>query len=356
MAPIIPVFDGHNDTLTRVYRGGAPAESAFLHGTLAGHMDVPRAQQGGLRGGFFAIFTPPPPGSPELDQTYGVTFTAEGYIAAERSPIDPDYARAFTDANLDLAYGLASQSQGEVRIALTVADLEASIQANTLALVLQLEGAEAIHPDLSNLEAYYERGVRSIGVVWSRPNAFGYGVPFRFPDTPNIGDGLTEAGKRLVTACNDLGILLDLAHLNEVGFFEVAALSRAPLVVTHADVHAICPSTRNLTDGQLKAIGDSGGVVGINFETNNTHPKSSFEQDVPLTQITAHINYVRDLVGIDHVAFGSDFDGADMPLALGDVGGLPKLLTALRAEGYSQSDLEKVAYRNWLRVLRETWG
>ena len=349
------VFDGHNDTLTRIYRAGADAGAAFLTGGLDGHLDVPRARQGGLAGGLFAIFTPPPPESPEVDQAYGVTFTADGYRAAERSPIDAAYARAFTDANLDLAQRLANDSHGQVRIVTSVAELQQCLDDGQLALVLHLEGAEAIHADLSNLEAYYQRGVRSLGLVWSRPNAFGYGVPFRFPDLPDIGPGLTDAGKRLVRACNDLGILIDLAHLNEKGFWDVAACSNVPLVVTHADVHALCPSTRNLTDLQIEAIADSGGVMGINFETLNTHPQASFEQDVPLTQITAHINYVRDLVGIDHVAFGSDFDGADMPTPLKDVAGLPRLIEALRAEGYSQRDVEKVAYANWRRVLQATW-
>src|SRR5690606_28026338 len=140
-------------------------------------------------------------------------------------------------------------------------------------MVLALEGAEAIRVDLSNLASWYDRGVRSLGLVWSRPNVFGEGVPFRFPHGPDTGAGLTGAGKALVEACNALGILVDLAHLNEQGFRDVAALSRAPLVVTHADVHAICPSTRNLTDAQIDAVAASGGVIGINFETGNTHPR-----------------------------------------------------------------------------------
>ena len=179
--------------------------------------------------------------------------------------------------------------------------------------------------------------------------------PFRFPHSPNTGPGLTTAGKRLVQECNRLGILIDLAHLNEKGFWDVAALSSAPLVVTHADVYAICPSTRNLTDEQIDAIGKSGGVIGINFETLNTHPRSDPNPDVPLTQITRHIDYIVKRIGVDHVAFGSDFDGADMPNQLKDVAGLPKLIHLLQEQGYNQSALEKLAYKNWLRVLKATW-
>ena len=187
------------------------------------------------------------------------------------------------------------------------------------------------------------------------PNAFSYGVPFRFPHSPDTGLGLTDSGKRLVQECNRLGILIDLAHLNEKGFWDVVGLSSAPLVVTHADVYAICPSTRNLTDEQIDAIGKSGGVIGINFETLNTHPHSDPNPDVPLTQITRHIDYIVEQIGIDHVAFGSDFDGADMPNELKDVSGLPKLINLLQEQGYDQAALEKIAYKNWLRVLRDTW-
>jgi membrane dipeptidase len=347
------VFDGHNDTLPRFF----PPENgrSFFAENDSGHLDLPRARKGGLGGGFFAIFTPPPPESPERDPMYGTTFTENGYVVQERSPIEQEYAQRFTDAVIDLAYQLEAESDGRVRIARSLSDVEQNIADSILTIVLHLEGAEAILPDLSNLEAYYDTGVRSLGMVWSRPNAFGCGVPFRFPDSPDIGPGLTEAGIALVKACNEMGIVIDLAHLNEQGFRDVVALSSAPLVVTHADVHAICPSTRNLTDVQIDAVGASGGVIGINFETLNTHPNSDFNPDVPLTQITQHIRYVADRIGVDHVAFGSDFDGADMPNALKDAAGLPKLIDQLRDDGFDDDAIEKIAYKNWLRVLKDIW-
>ena len=345
------VFDGHNDALTDIYLKGR----SLFEESRVGHIDLPRAQRGELAGGFFAVFTPPPLDSPERDPMYGTTFTENGYVVAERSALEQGYAQGFTDDIIDFAYQLEAQSNNQVKIAKTYADLECCFEQNVLAVVLTLEGAEAIKQDLSNLEDYYRKGVRSMGLVWSRPNAFGHGVPFRFPDSPDIGSGLLAAGKELVKACNQLGILIDLAHLNEKGFWDVAALSNAPLVVTHADVYAICPSTRNLTDAQIDAIGKSGGVIGINFEAMNTHPQSSVETDVPLTQITAHIDYIVNRIGVDHVAFGSDFDGADMPNDLSDVSKLPNLISTLQANGYDDEAVEKIAYKNWLRVLKATW-
>lgn len=349
---MIPVIDGHNDTLTTLYHEAR----SFFEDQQAGQVDLPRAQRGGLAGAFFAIFTPPPPDSPERDPMYGLTFTDDGYDVAERSPLDQTYAAAFTGTLLDYAAQLVEDSQGQVRIVVDTDGLEQCLADGTLACLLHLEGAEAVKPDLSNLEALYGRGVRAIGLTWSRPNAFGYGVPFRFPCQPDTGPGLTAAGKSLVEACNHLGILIDLAHLNEKGFYDVAALSTAPLVVTHADCYAICPSTRNLTDGQIDAVGRSGGVIGVNFEAMNTHPASSVEQDVPLTQITAHIDYIVQRIGIEHVAFGSDFDGAEMPYGIDDVSKLPNLIRTLEAAGCSAEDIDRIAYKNWLRVLKETWG
>src|SRR5262249_13192549 len=138
-------------------------------------------------------------------------------------------------------------------------------EVGRVTVIMHMEGAEALSTDLSDLEEWYGRGLRSLGPVWSRPNAFGEGVPFAFPSTPDTGPGLTPAGRNLVNACNRLGILVDCSHLTEAGFWDVASLSLVPLVATHSNAHALCRSSRNLTDAQLDAIGESGGVVGINF-------------------------------------------------------------------------------------------
>jgi len=349
------VFDGHNDTLTHLYILNDGDPQAFLNEHEDGQIDLPRARRGELAGGFFAIFVSPPLDHPELDAMYGVEFTDEGYITPDRSPIEQEYAEEFTDTIIDFAYDIEAVSGGEVKVIKSFGELVSCLDDNILSMVLHLEGAEAIQPDLSNLERFYDRGVRSIGLVWSRPNAFGVGVPFIFPSGPDTGLGLTDEGEELVQACNDLGIMIDMAHLNEKGFWDVAQISNKPLVVTHADVYAISPSSRNLTDEQIDAIGESGGVIGINFEAMSTHSRSDVNQAVPLTQITAHIDYIVQRIGVDHVAFGSDFDGAEMPEDLHDVTGLPLLIETLREGGYDEDAINKMAYGNWLRVLEATW-
>ena len=149
-----------------------------------------------------------------------------------------------------------------------------------------------------------------MGLVWSRPNAFAHGVPFEFPASPDTGPGLTPAGVELVHACNRLGILVDLSHLNEKGFWDVARTSDAPLVATHSNAHALCASTRNLTDAQLDAIARTGGVVGVNFACGFLCEDGSNDDDTPMSEIVRHVDYLVERMGIDHVAFGSDFDGA----------------------------------------------
>jgi len=206
------------------------------------------------------------------------------------------------------------------------------------------------------LETLHAAGLRSLGIVWSRSNAFGHGVPFAFPADPDTGPGLTDAGKALVGACNNLGILIDLSHLNERGFWDVAALTEAPLVATHSNAHALCPSTRNLTDKQLAAVRESNGVVGVNFNVGFLRPDGGRDVDTPLEVMADHVDYLVDKLGIEGVALGSDFDGALMPTDLSDCSKLPNLTAVLRARGYDDASLHRIGYENWLRVLAATWG
>jgi membrane dipeptidase len=341
VAPVIPIFDGHNDTLLDLAPIKAQGGRSFFVQGSEGHLDLPRAREGGLAGGMFAICVPSSPDAPGT-----LSMSAVG---------DLGYAQRLTISAMAGLIRLEAQSGGQIKVVRTADELVACLRQGTLAVVLHFEGAEAIDPALDALYVFYEVGLRSLGIVWSRPNLFGHGVPFRFPSSPDIGPGLTDAGRELVRACNRLGILVDLAHMNERGFWDVAQLSDAPLVVTHAAVHALCPSARNLTDKQLDAIGESGGVVGIVFHVGFLRADGRNDTDTPVAEIVRHIDYVAERIGIDHVAIGSDFDGAHIPREIGDATGLPRLIAALRHHGYDDAALRKIAHGNWIHVLRETW-
>jgi membrane dipeptidase len=319
------VIDGHNDLVLRRWRGEPSS-----------HMDLDAARAAGFAGGFFALFVP----SPHPDDLPEIP-----YVMPLADPIPQEEAARIAD---ELYMTLCELP---VRRALSVDDF----REGHVAAIVHLEGADPLAPDLSDLESWYARGLRSLGLVWSRPNAFAEGVPFAFPGSPDTGPGLTEAGLGLVEACNRLGILVDLSHLNEAGFWDVARISVAPLVATHSNAHALCAASRNLTDRQLDAVRDSGGVVGVNFAVNFLREDGDEVRETPITEIIRHVDYLSDRMGIDHVAFGSDFDGAVVPDAVGGIEGFPEIVTALATAGYDEDSIAKVTHANWLRVLDATW-
>jgi membrane dipeptidase len=321
------IIDGHNDLVLHRFRGEPTM-----------HLDLEDARSAGFAGGFFALYVPSP-AAPEPTET--------PYAVPLADPIPFDEAAAVAESLFAALCALP------VRRALSADDF----RPGEITAIVHLEGAEPIAPDLSNLESWYERGLRSIGIVWSRPNAFAEGVPFRFPSPPDTGPGLTDAGRELVRACNELGILVDLSHLNERGFRDVAELSSAPLVATHSNAHALCPASRNLTDTQLEAIRDSGGIVGVNFAVTFLRADGLLlPAETGLDEIVRHVDHLVERMGIDHVAFGSDFDGAVLPDELGGVAGLPLLVEALRGAGFDDASVAKITHQNWLRVLGETWA
>ena len=306
-------------------------------------------REGGVRGAIFAVFTP------SEDEERTPVPRDDGVIEFELAAEVPNPAAA---AYATAAAGrlLALERDGTVRIARTTADLDAAkTDDGPPAAVLHLEGAEAIDTDLESLELWYGAGLRSLGPVWSRPNRFAHGVPFISPSSPDTGPGLTPAGKELVRRCSELGILVDLSHLNEAGFWDVDKLAVGPLVASHSAAHVLCPTSRNLTDAQLDAVGASGGLVGIVYACPFLREDFADDPDTPLELIARHAAYVAQRIGAAHVGLGSDFDGATIPAPLGDVAGVPRLLDALAQTGFSANEIAQIAWGNWRRVLGTWW-
>lgn len=361
----LKIFDGHNDVLSRLLEaeraharrmiatGRSEAPRSFFVRGAEGHIDLPRAKEGGFAGGLFSVYVgadsqAEPPAGPVLGQYDDIK------VSFPR-PLDLRYAQRISLAELGILFRLQRESDGQLRVARTVSDVESCLQDEAIAAVIHFEGAEAIDAHLDLLDVFYAMGLRSVGPVWSRPNDFGEGVPYLFPHSPDTGPGLTDHGKALVRACNHLGILVDVSHLNERGFWDIAALSTAPLVATHSNAHALTPTPRNLTDRQLDAIRDSGGIVGVNFAVAFLREDGRDDPDTSMERIVAHFRYLAERMGIDHVGFGADLDGAQVPSAVGDIAGLPRVVDALRSAGFDDAALEKVTHQNWLRVLAATW-
>ncbi len=349
MPPTEPaILDGHNDALLKLYRRNiANPEQLFIDG-YDGHLDMPKARAGGFAGGFFAIFVPP-----------GETGDMSAMANPEYDlPLPPEipFQAAQPVALSQAGILLKLQAEGALKVCRTATEIAACIESGTIAAIMHMEGAEAIDPGFRALEVFHAAGLRSLGPVWSRPTIFASGVPFRYPSTGDTGPGLSDAGLELVRACDAMRIMIDLSHLNEAGFWNVAETSSRPLVATHSNAHALTPHARNLTDRQLAAIRDSDGMVGLNFATAFLRPDGQMKPETTLENVMRHLDHLIEHLGEDRVGFGSDFDGAMIPRPIADVAGLPALREAMRAHGVDDALMRKLAHGNWLRVLRLTWG
>jgi membrane dipeptidase len=345
------IFDGHNDVLLRLWenaKAGADPVAEFVQGTKLGHIDGPRARKGGLAGGLCAIFIPPnedyPPRELDANGHYNIRMVG---------PLNQPEALNTALSMAAIAFRL--EGADALAICRSTADIRAAMAAGRFAAVLHIEGCEPIAEDLSTLETLYAAGLRSLGPVWSRHNRFGHGVPFAFPSSPDTAPGLTHAGIELVKACDSMGIMIDLAHITEQGFWDVERVSTQPLVATHSNAHALTPISRNLTDRQLDAIRERKGIAGLNYATTMLRPDGLENPDTPLSDMVRHIDYMVERMGIDCVALGSDFDGATIPAAIGDAAGNQALVQALRSAGYGEDDLAKLCRENWLRLLKTVW-
>ncbi len=302
-------------------------------------------------GGLFAAF-PPPVVMAKLDET----LKGPGYDVPLPALLALDAAQASTAHMFAILLRLERAFPSDLAICRSVAEIRSAMRSGPHLGRDAYRGRRGDRPGPQHAGRAHAAGLRSLGLVWSRSNIFAHGVPFRFPGSPDTGPGLTDAGRALVRACNDRKIMIDLSHLNEQGFWDVAALTTAPLVATHSNVHALCPSSRNLTERQLDAIRESRGVVGLNFATCFLRPDGAMRADTDLDLMRRHLDALIERLGEDGVAFGSDFDGAVVPAAIGSVAGLPALFDRLRQSGYSESLLVKIAHENWLSLLERTWA
>lgn len=345
------VFDGHNDVLLRLWetsKAGLDPVKEFIEGTSAGHIDALRAKAGGLIGGFCAIYIPSGDlilSKPDADGHY-VTPLASGIAHLPSLEIAMEKA----------AIALRIERAGGLKICRTTQDIRQAITDNIFAAVLHMEGCEPIGENLDELEVFYAAGLRSLGPVWSRHNIFGYGVPFAYPMSPDTAPGLTPIGFELVKACNQMGIMIDLSHITEKGFWDVAKTTNQPLVATHSNAHALTPVARNLTDRQMDAIKESNGIAGLNYAVTMLRADGQDNGDTPLSDMVRHVDYMVERMGIDCVALGSDFDGATVPAEISDAAGSQALVIALRNAGYSEEELTKICRENWLRVMAQAWG
>lgn len=316
------VIDAHCDTISR-----ALIETGSLgEPNRAWHLDLPKMKSGGIKVQVFAVF----PGTGSGFQT------EKGERALNRTLLGIDRFFAEMEANND-----------RIAPAFSFSDIEEILAAGKVAALLSVEGGEALAGDLANLRILYRLGVRALGLTWNGRNEIADGV-----GEERTGGGLTSFGVEVVREMNRLGMLVDVSHLAEKGFWDVLETSAAPVIASHSNCRAVCNHRRNLTDAQIRALAAAGGVMGLNF-----YPPFVHRESANLEILLRHVDHVCNLVGSEFIGLGSDFDGfaSDRPV-LRDASYLPELTAGLLWRGYQEQDIHRILGGNWLRVFSRVLG
>ncbi len=311
------VFDGHCDTLGDAI-APPPRGRDLTQRSEKGHLDLPRMREGGLNAQIFACF----PGANRLNAC----------------PTSAALLR------LEAFYDLTRRVPDQLTLVQTADDLAALTPDGPIGGILGLEGVEALAGDMSLLHTFHRLGVRNIGLTWNPRNAAADGV--------EVGSsfGLTPFGRELVSACNELGIMIDVSHLNAAGVEDVLAISDKPIIASHSNARALCHHPRNLTDDQIRAIAEKSGVIGATFVSHFLHPNF---REASLDDLLDHIDHLVQVAGVDHVGIGSDFDGCLPPPELNSGENYPAITQGLLRRGYAPDDIRKILGENFRRVFLE---
>lgn len=308
------VVDLHCDTVLR----WAARKGRLSARGRGGHVDLPRLRAGGVGVQVFAL-----------------------YVAPSFAP-DRSYERAH--ALLHAFQAEAAVHRADLGIATSVGRARRLLGAGKIAAVLSIENGDAIEDDLSRLEEFYRAGVRMLSLTWNPSNRLADGA------MEHRHGGLTAFGRRAVRRMQELGILVDVSHLSEQSFWDVHRITRGPIIASHSDAAALEPHPRNLSNAQIRALADRGGVIGINF-----YP--GFLGEPTVERVVDHIGHMVRIGGVGCVAMGSDFDGiASTPRGLDDASKFPLLSRLLARRGYGPREIAQIMGGNALRVFRAVWG
>jgi len=358
------MVDGHVDLPYRMKIGGFTLQRDILDVSVRtpdGNFDFPRAKEGGLDAPFMSIYIPA-----GLQQT-------------------PGSSKALADSLILMTERLATAFPDKFAMAYSPTDVEANFAAGKISLPMGMENGSALEDDIANVAYFHEQGIRYITLTHGKANLIGDSSY----DTVRLYNGLSEYGEQVVAEMNRVGIMVDLSHVSDDTFKAALAITKVPVIASHSSVRAFTPDfERNMSDELIQAMAKNGGVMMINFggsfidsayasgsvevrehlinymaENNMSRGDSLFtiyaseymtaNNPFPTVQRVAdHIDYVKNLVGIDYIGLGSDFDGVgdSLPTGLKDVSMYPNLIAELLKRGYSREDIEKICYKNVFRV------
>ncbi|MBP6024596.1 dipeptidase [Ferruginibacter sp.] len=356
------LIDTHNDIPTTAIEKNLSFDQNLKGKT---HSDLQRMKQGGVDAQLFSIW-------------------CDGN---KQNPY------AWANREIDSVMAWTNRNPNDMMQAFTAAGIKKAVKQNKLAVLFGVEGGHMIENDLNKLEALYKRGVRYMTLTWNNSTSWATSALTETTKGDSLKQkGLTDFGKQVVQKMNELGMLVDLSHVGEQTFWDAINTTTKPVLVSHSCVYTICPHRRNLKDEQIKAVGKNGGVIHLNFfsgfldsafekrsdafttkhktETDsllklNPEPYfmevylfEKYPEEVkalrpPLSLLLDHLDYIVNLVGVDHVGLGSDFDGVNsLPQQLDDVTTYPLITKALLERGYSKKDIRKILGENFIRLLK----
>ena len=320
------IIDGHVDIPYRLWDN--PEDISVR--TEAGHFDYVRAKEGGLDAPIMSI-----------------------YIPSER---ENNGAKALADSLIDLVEGLVASNPDKFAIATSPDEIEEQFSRGLISLPMGMENGAPIEGDLENITHFYDRGIRYITLTHAKDNH----ICDSSYDTTRTWNGLSPFGIEVVAEMNRVGIIVDVSHITDSSFYQVMRLSQAPVFASHSSCRHFTPGfERNMSDAMIRVLGEHNGVIQINFGSAfldgefQNREEGDTTNNTTLQMVADHIDHVVALAGIDHVGFGSDFDGvSNLPVGLEDASKMPDLLAELLRRGYSDEDIAKICYQNTFRVWR----
>jgi len=322
------VVDAHIDTLLDIMVPPArpmkfPTPRNFAERSDKGHVDLPRLSESGVDLQVFAAYVQP------------------------EYKIERALHRVMQLA--DRFYQMLDAHKEKMMLFTRVSDVYEAERTEKIAAMLSIEGGEAVEADLGILRMLHKLGVRAITLTWNERNQIADGAA-----EGRTKGGLTNFGVELVGEMNKLGMVVDVSHLSDTGFFDVIQTTKSPIVASHSNCRALCNHRRNLTDEMIKLLADNGGVMGMNFAPAFVDEK---KDNASLERVLDHVDHIVKVVGADHVGLGSDFDGIEStPKGLEDVTKMPYFTEGLMKRGYKEDDIVKILGGNFLRVFKKVIG
>ena len=313
------VFDGHCDTILGIIN----KDRSLSEKSDVGHLDIPRMKEGGINVQFFAVF---------IEAIY-----------------KPHQSLKRTLQLIDCIDREVEKNQNDIYLVTNYKQIKEVTDSGKIAIILSIEGGEALEGDLGVLRMLYRLGVRLLTLTWNQRNQIADGV-----GESRTGSGLTEFGLQVIDEMNKLGMLIDVSHLSETCFWDVIKRSKSPIVASHSNCYSLCPHLRNLKDEQIKTIAEKGGIIGVTFVPDFL---TNEKREATIKDVAEHIDYLVKRVGVDYVGLGSDFDGTKvLPLGLEGVEKVPHITEELLNRGYKVEEIEKILGKNWLRVFKKVAG